>query len=60
MFVSTHCVTCILCNIALACCRLCLCPVLRSDCWAQRAEERPCFDEVVGRLRRLLAEAPGS
>lgn len=29
------------------------------DCWVQQPEERPAFDEVVGRLRRLLAEAAG-
>ena len=29
------------------------------DCWAPRPEDRPSFDEVVGRLRRLLAETAG-
>ncbi len=30
------------------------------ECWAQRPEERPSFDEVVGRLRQLLDAAPPS
>ncbi|KAI7842018.1 hypothetical protein COHA_004219 [Chlorella ohadii] len=33
---------------------------LMRDCWAQRPGDRPTFDEVVGRLRRLLAETAGS
>ena len=28
------------------------------ECWAQQPEERPTFDEVVGRLRQLLDRAP--
>jgi hypothetical protein len=32
---------------------------LMRDCWAQRPTDRPSFDEVVGRLRRLLAETAG-
>ncbi|KAI7842020.1 hypothetical protein COHA_004221 [Chlorella ohadii] len=33
---------------------------LMRDCWAQRPGDRPAFDEVVGRLRRLLADTVGS
>lgn len=31
----------------------------RRDCWAPRPEDRPSFDQVVGRLRRLLADTAG-
>ena len=34
--------------------------MLCRHCWAQRPADRPSFDEVVGRLRRLLADMPGS
>ena len=34
--------------------------IFRRHCWAQRPADRPSFGEVVGRLRRLLADAPGS
>lgn len=30
------------------------------DCWAQRPEDRPSFDAVVGRLRQLLESTPPS
>ncbi|PRW51177.1 Serine threonine- kinase CTR1 [Chlorella sorokiniana] len=30
---------------------------LMRDCWAQQSADRPSFDEVVGRLRRLLADS---
>lgn len=31
-----------------------------SECWGQRPEDRPTFDEVVGRLQGLLESAPSS
>ena len=40
-----------------ACCNLM--PACR-ECWAQRPGDRPSFDEVVGRLRRMLDGAPAS
>lgn len=32
----------------------------RRDCWAQQPQDRPSFDEVVGRLQGLLDATPDS